>query len=663
VPHAEATDLVGRMSEEMNPSSSPASRAFLSVAQDSDATTVRPRNRRVRSSQYLSEASSTYSDLGATKSPDIPAARIGSVTGRNDSGKAVVRPPTRSRSSGPGGGLLGNSWVPSWSSVQELAASVLGGGTLGLRDDSHRPHSRDGSRTRKSANNGNSTWGPVPPTERRPRADDIGAGLAARRADTLKTLRTASILESHEGVNGGLDVMGKFKRRSSDADLNCPTQSQEPTEYLAYIHHVQSTDTYAGIVLKYRCREDAFRKANGLWSRDNIQVRKWLAIPVDACEVKGRPCDPPASSSKPKASEPVDPFGWDIKQDDPFAPITNGKTTDHTRDDDDDDKPWKHVRWVYIESFPEPVEVARVPRKVLGYFPPRRKKSMQTSSAVSTPRASTDQPSAPLPDSVFGSPRSSTSYRLPIRTSSSSSRSRLNSTSSSGNPASAGLDDPRPAWMRRPGGVGSLGRNVRAPGPENDPLNTWTNKHLPGLNIDSLPSMSVMGAVSAHFGFSKTDELLDPDGSPAAAALIVESPFEDGRDATSAATGGGQGSLGLEKAAAAVEMWLRGAIERAKHVQVPLTPVLGPRGGKGGGGVLGLGGGHSGAEFGTAPGEGDLIELTDTLSDDDRHQTTRSSSSVWDAGGLLSPVLGASSSRISPGARGRSGFGGDKKAD
>ncbi|KAL2129535.1 hypothetical protein VTI74DRAFT_7641 [Chaetomium olivicolor] len=449
-------------------------------------------------------------------------------------------------------------------------------------------------------------------------------------------MRTASVLQSHEGVNGGLDVAGKFKKRNSDEDLRETSQSQETEEYLAYIHHVQRTDTYAGIVLKYRCREDAFRKANGLWSRDNVQVRKWLAIPVDACEVKGRPCDPPTSPSSEvdllsRTPDAADPFGRDQQQDD-FFTTSNGHTPDQTKHDHDD-KPWTHVRWVSLDSLPHPVEVGRLPRKALGYFPPRRKKSTHTISTLSTPRASAELPSVNISESVTGSPRGASSRRPSLL----STRNRLNSITSTAD------NDPRPAWMRRPGGVGSLGRHVRAPGPETDYFNTWTNKHLPGLNIDSLPSMSIMGSESARFGFARPDEN--------ASVAIVESPFEEGRDATSTSRQG----TGLDKAAAAVETWLRGAFERAR--QGPLTPVLGPRGRHGVGGSGGVM-----PEMG-----GDLIELADAGSEDGRHE-----GSAWDTGGLLGSLSGsatpgglASGSRpeqLTAGVRGRMP-GGNKKAD
>ncbi len=132
-----------------------------------------------------------------------------------------------------------------------------------------------------------------------------------------------------------------------------------------------------------------------------------------------------------------------------------------------------------------------------------------------------------------------------------STRSRGNSTG----------DELKPAWMRRPGGVGSSTEASAFRGPEKDYFNSWTKKHIPGLNIDSLPSMSVMGSESARFGFGIGGEEAPPG--------IVESPFEEGRDAESTSRQG----TGLDKAAAAIETWLRGAFAKR-----PGTPILGPRG-------------------------------------------------------------------------------------
>lgn len=555
----------------MSLSQRPPSNALLSASAEVDDNSLRPRNRRVASNRNNATSSSLYSSPSRTSdrgASPIPAARIGDVTGRNDSRLEVAAGSARTSSPRGGRGLLDGSWASTWASVQEFTTSLLTGGES-YHTGSERLATQTAGKQKSS-----SSWGPEPPNESRPRLEDVGSGSLTEREGRLRALRTASVLESHEGVNGGLDVSRRFKKRNSDEDLREASQSQEAAEHLVYIHHVQPTDTYAGIVLRYKCREDAFRKANGLWSRDNIQIRKWLAIPVDACEIKGRPCEGPSFSGAQndylaRTPEGTDPFGRDNSNNrEFFGPSTNDRGGDDKLPTNDDERPWTHVRWVSLDSFPNPVEVARVERKVLGYFPPRRRKSMNTTSTMTSPRTSMDVPGTTLSGETGPmSPGSISSRR----------------TSLIGSRPSLVGDDARPAWMRRPGGVGSL-RNVRVPGPEKDYFNTWTNKHLPGLNIDSLPSMAVLGAETARLGFHGAEEH----------PTIVESPFEDGGDASRL---NGQGSTGLDKAAAAVENWLRGAF-----VKRPLgTPSLGvPKRSP------------LGAE------EGDLIELTDTNSDDDR---------------------------------------------
>lgn len=608
----------------MSLSQRPPSNALLSASAEVDDNSIRPRNRRVASNRNNATSSSLYSspsrisDRGASP---IPAARIGDVTGRNDSRLEVAAGSARTSSPRGGRGLLDGSWASTWASVQEFTTSLLTGGES-YHTGSERLATQTAGKQKSS-----SSWGPEPPNESRPRLEDVGSGSLTERKGRLRALRTASVLESHEGVNGGLDVSRRFKKRNSDEDLREASQSQEAAEHLVYIHHVQPTDTYAGIVLRYKCREDAFRKANGLWSRDNIQIRKWLAIPVDACEIKGRPCEGPSSSGAQvdyltRTPEGTDPFGRDSPNNrEFFGPSTNDRGGDDKLPTNDDERPWTHVRWVSLDSFPNPVEVARVERKVLGYFPPRRRKSMNTTSTMTSPRTSMDIPGTTLSGETGPmSPGSISSRR----------------TSLIGSRPSLVGDDARPAWMRRPGGVGSL-RNVRAPGPEKDYFNTWTNKHLPGLNIDSLPSMAVLGAETARLGFHGAEEH----------PTIVESPFEDGGDASRL---NGQGSTGLDKAAAAVENWLRGAF-----VKRPLgTPSLGvPKRSP------------LGAE------EGDLIELTDTNSDDDRGGPVNPTSNNLQDTGLSNFEVGTSGRSATMGGsrmmRGRfpSGnlAGRDKKAD
>ncbi|TPX10495.1 uncharacterized protein E0L32_008545 [Thyridium curvatum] len=591
---------------------------------------ARPRNRRLVSTAGASTAASVFSSADTSPSQSrgvspIPSARVGrpfaAANGTRGSGSAS----SRAKSTGAGGkGLLDTTtWSPSWASVTEFASSLLG-------DAYKSDNERSGSRPRKPIRRTNpasaaGTWGPAPPDKSRPRAEDIAAGSLAEREAALKAVKTASVLESHPGVNGGLDVAGKFKRRSSEEDLQgAAAQKQEVEEYLVYIHHVQPTDTYAGIVLKYRCREDAFRKANGLWSRDNIQVRKWLALPVDACEIRGRPSEGPSYYSRNVDLLAPTPGAGDEGGDDFFASSAKNRAPERPKQEEEEPAPWAHVKWVTVDGFAEPVEIGRVSRRSLGFFPPRRKKSLHTVSTLSTPRQSLDVPASgsPAGDLAVGSPGSTRSRSL-----SSAGRGPLINAYGSSAPTTtrsrggSGGDDIRPLWMRRPGGVGTMGKGVRMPGPDKDAFNSWAKKHLPGLNIENLPSMSVMGSETAHFGFMK-----DASG-------IVESPFEDGRDVSTALHQ--QQGNGLDKAAAAVETWLRTAFAKK-----PGTPSLGPR--------------RARAD---QQGLGDLIELEDTNSDDGRGGG--GAFDISNNAGLLRSVSHASTARSdgasSAASRGRNG--------
>lgn len=478
----------------------------------------------------------------------------------------------RSPSPGNLGQFFNDTWNQGWSSVQDLTSTLLTGNENGERGGLLSP-SNGLSRPQllKSPSMDNrgrkvpEAWGPLPP-DQKPGVD------IAERQSALKAARTASILESHDGVNGGLDVLGRYKRRNSD-EHNTSRRHQE--DYLVYIHHVQPEDTYAGLILRYKCGEDAFRKANGLWSRDSLQTRKWLTIPVDACDLRGRPCDPPPSQPTHQVTSSSNKENCNSAEtgthDDFYS--RSSKAPDGEEGQLDDNKPWTHVRWVEIDSLPAPVEIGRVAWGAMGYFPPRRRKSLRTTSSFSTPRQSIEV-SQTGPASVDG--------MSPRRLSSLSNRPQMPGTPLfNRNRPGSDSPDTRPLWMRRPGGVGTMGKNVKSPGPDSDYINTWAQKNIPGLSIDG-PSMSIMASETAHFGFSKES------------GELVESPFEEGRDAASVSRQG----TGLDRAAAAVETWLRGALAKA-----PGTPLIMARS-------------RSGSNQLGVDGTGDLIELTDATSDD-----------------------------------------------
>ncbi|KAI0415664.1 hypothetical protein F5X98DRAFT_346110 [Xylaria grammica] len=610
-------------SQPSKPSISRASTALTPAGVD-NPTTARPRNRRTPHSN-IETNNATTSGLSSGPSPGpsrgvspMPSARL-TNTKLQSGGLSSPLNGAFSR------GLLEGSWAPNWSSVQDFATSLLDGG---YSSEPSRPNSRSGPKSQPNSfwkgfggmstltRKASGTWGPAAPSNSRPAPGDIAAGSLAEREAQLMARKKASVLESHDGVNGGLDITGKYKRRNSDENMRSVSQPVVE-EFLVYLHHVLPTDTYAGIILRYRCMEHAFRKTNGLWSRDNIQIRKHLLIPVDACEIKGRPCDPPSFHSQkvdhlamtPQTSDggSLVPPNTDPQQrlhDDYFGSL-NGKATEHLAPEADE-RPWTHVRWVKVDSLQEPVEIVRVKRTTVGYFPPRRKKSIHTVSTFSTPRQSLELSKAISNTSgVAESPG-----RISSRRQSTISARPTASSLSLGSPASGrsrgnsiGQIEGVPAWMRKPGGVGSMGRSVKAPGPATDSFNTWVNKRLPGFNIDSLPSMSVMGSETAHFGFSKTAE--ESTG-------IVESPFEEGRDAAAPSRNG----VGFEHAAASIETWLRGAWAKR-----PGTPKLGSQ---------------------RKPDDLDLIELADTTSEDGRTSNTLGGSSY---GGLSGPDFHGSTSR------------------
>ncbi|EFW98601.1 peptidoglycan-binding protein [Grosmannia clavigera kw1407] len=514
---------------------------------DAESANARPRNRRANAATVGTARTSSgerYGNAAVSPGPAFSSFTTWGGIGMGDGSNA-------GNSSSRRGGLLSpgsSAWVPSWSSIQEFASTLLA--------STDSTPAAEAARRRKSGAPRRlpDSWGPAPPeaSGSRPGLQDVAAGPVAARDAELRARKKASVLESHPGVNGGLDTRGKFKRRTSDDDLRITATDagHEAEDCMVYVHHVRPTDTYFGIILKYRCREDVFRRANGLWTRDNIQIRKWLALPVDACEIKGRPCDDPSLVSK---SPPAGSSGDYLTS--PSA-STGSKTRAKAASGDAAGPAWTHVRWVRLESCPDPVEIARVSRTALGYFPPRRKKSIHsTVSSLSTPRQSIDIPAdnglladrTALPESPRRGSRRQSQGML-------GGRAARGASPVSSSPLAGidgvGAEDTRPAWMRRPGGVGSMGSSVHAPGPARDYFNKWTTKHLPGLTIETLPSMSVMGSETARFGFRDGEEMPG----------LVESTTDESRDLS---LDSGQDS-GLDKAAASIEMWLRGAFAKGQ---------------------------------------------------------------------------------------------------
>ncbi|CAG8970692.1 hypothetical protein HYALB_00003447 [Hymenoscyphus albidus] len=498
---------------------------------------------------------------------------------------------SRSASPAAGGGLWNTGWMTS--ALQQVATSVLGSMSPEEEAAGHGYGGAKGKVRRRAGSGATKRatldqWGVEPDAGNNLQEREIGIGSTQEREAAVRAKKTQRILEGRDDDSKILDTNGNYKRRSS-SDGQRPSTVQDEGDALVYIHHVQKQDTLAGVVLRYNCPKEVFKKANGLWSEAGLPFRKTVVLPVDACAIKGRPCDPPEVDPPYQGIDLLAPTTG--MEEHPFTnsdtwPPTSASLEMSAERSEDDKKPWTHVRWVLIDSSPnsKPVEIGRMSQKTLGYFPPRRRKSLHT-SAVSTPRGSLDLNRLSLLSQSPHDPSLSSASSPSRRTSNLGPQTSqpLNSIASyftASQPTTAhghrrresvGEAANRLGWMRGPGGVGTLGKNVRRPGPSNDGLNTWANKHIPGLAIDDLPSTSLMGAETAQFGFS--DEL----------AAIAEGPIHGTASETTT-----PGNMGLENAAAAVEGFFRKLV-----VKGPGTPRLGPRR------------------------ESDLIELLDGASSDD----------------------------------------------
>ncbi|CAL3969915.1 hypothetical protein PZA11_007536 [Diplocarpon coronariae] len=558
------------------------------------SSSIRPRNRRLLSTatdQELVSSSATSTPAGSRAVSPLPSenpSRSGSGTrsalSRSNGGllaPQLVGTSSGSLSAGLGGVWDGGWMGGGWSTLQGIANSVMSvvegetGRDLRL--------SRRGNGSTKLP----SKWGPPSPGAKK-KGEGIGMGSTEEREAALIQRKRAGVLEGRD-EDRIKDMSGNYKRRTSGEEQR--SASEEDDQALVYIHHVQKEDTLQGVILRYNCKPDIFRKANRLWPNDSIQIRKTVVLPVDACTVKGRPSEPPDGNNQhqgidllaatPSIEHPP------TSNDSPWPSVANAKSAELP---DKGENPWIHVRWVLIDSSPtsKPVQIARMSRKTLGYFPPRRRKSTVT---LSTPRGSSDLPrlstdfTASASSPSTSSRRTSNLGRRPSQPNSSATGSGLSGSYFPPHPARARRESvseaaDRLGWMRGPGGVGTLGKNVRRPGPGQDGLNSWARKHAPGLTIGDLPSSSILGGEVAHFGFGDELESIHESARGGNGAGLVGT----------SASGPGAGQLGLENAAAAIEGWVRR--------MATITPGVGTPGGQG------------------RP-EPDLIELMDGTGSDD----------------------------------------------
>ncbi|KAL4889552.1 hypothetical protein BDV59DRAFT_195657 [Aspergillus ambiguus] len=559
-------------------------RRLVSFTEDDEDTTGRPLQSSGLSTMYSPELSALRS-RGNTPSPH-PSRGVSPLPMRHPSRATTTNEsPNRGTAAGRNGTSLGGFHChdqsrlnfaesssraavdfldASWSSLQSLASSVLGSDIARpATNGTTRTHTRKPSRpdpymrTAPSRTSTPTSWGPSAPS-----TPDIGAGTKEERQALVQAKKREALLLADRGPTWARGP--RHKRRDSGDQTSHPNlDTEQNEEALAYIHHVQPADSITGVTIRYGCQPAVFRRANGFWPSDSIQGRKTVLLPVDSCSVKGRPI-PQADTNTlarghAKRNSLEDPNGSSIApapvpEPGPSSPADTTGTVDAEAD-----RIWKHESYVQIDGFPAPVEIGRVPRRALGFFPRSRRKSVSY----------TDSEPASLSERELTGTISSTSSPIEPRSSQSGgaigNRPHADSSGSraSSNTRSAARHQRQRSNIQLSGpGVGTLDRHTQIPGPALDGLSKFFAEHLPNFAPAPTP----------------------PN-------------FQDTSEYTSTAS---SNSTGLDSLGGAVEGWVRKMTTRAKASFTELngspnrqTNGLGQRSGR--------------------RGMGDLIELNDGL--------------------------------------------------
>ncbi|KAK4893582.1 hypothetical protein LTR27_008049 [Elasticomyces elasticus] len=570
-------------------------------------SSLRPRTRRLISG--LDEGDETNFDIISAASTRTASPLLSPLDSRSASPIPSARLPRPSSSRGlrgggrTKGGRAGNEspnslsglWGSSWTALQGIASDLLSGdAAVDARDKPGRVRrpvqKQQGGRSSTSAPPGQ--WGPGV----RPNAGSVTIGgghrdeqLAALRAQKRKDMLTRS-------DTSYADTLGKFKRRLSDdrASLSAPPGDNEDRDALVYLHHVQKSDTLAGITIRYNCSANTLRKANRMWPNDPIHSRSTLILPVDACAVKGRML--PAPSALDLLSTDAEALEAGQAEEVHAAPTTahtdimatrnrtnSSSTTSTSRRasssaarsslDTSSEQPWHHDSWVLLPGATKPTEIARLSRKALGYFPPTRRKS-NCYSDLDTPSTSLDLTRTMTTEQLLAlSPSRQESPQRPQRT-------RRLSNATNGY---------FPAYLAGPGGVGTMQRNVRFPGPAQDGLNKMFAKHLP----DVAPPRQQQNLLAPEM------PLYTDEGG-------VITPMASGATSPNLMMMGTGNGVSVGEMAGGIENWMRRMASNAKDAMAPPERVKAARASVG---VEGRGKG----------GVGDLIEMTDEfeIGDDD----------------------------------------------
>lgn len=401
-------------------------------------------------------------------------------------------------------------WGTSWSALQGLANNVLGSEIPDANSKSkgkgrlRRPLELTHGKRRVASSAPPAQWGPTGQEQL-----DIAAGSTEERHLAVRARKRTDMLNA--GAHIAPDVNGRYKRRMSD-DHNMTSTGEGAVrgveeevggDTLVYIIRIKPDDTLSGLAIRYDCQAQMLRRANRMWAHDSVQTRKTLVVPVAACGVKGKPVSGPLAEGieeedlmqfrdltpRKEKENPIDelPNGWHPKDRQPDSQLQVSTTTapSTTASSVGDGEPqWKHDSWVLLPNETAPTEIARLPRRALGYFPPARRKSLSYSDG-GTPSVSFDlprPPASPLAVSSFISEPTDPATKAAIdrvRGGGGTRSARSSSMASTASNTAANLAPPK--WLLGPGGVGTLDRTTRTPGPAPDSLNRILGPHLPDV--------------------------------------------------------------------------------------------------------------------------------------------------------------------------------------
>ncbi|MCJ1401841.1 hypothetical protein MMC11_005058 [Xylographa trunciseda] len=475
----------------------------------STSATLRPRNRRLisleddfetleatsppRSNPYGSTNSSFFDSRAASPLPSTHPSRSTSncrpptnLLGRNSS---LGTNGSHGHLSSPPSSAAG-FWGSSWTSLQEIASTLLGNNVNDFgKDKSLKLRSARRRGAAMATTVLPEEWGPTVNVERH-----IANGSKEDRLVQVQAKKREALLSANGHAIS--DSTGKYKRRKSEdrESFSVPPSGEHDCETLVFLHHVQPSDTLAGVAIKYNCPVAVLRKVNRLWANDAIQIRDIIYLPVDSCGVRGRKIPEPIVSlvrlgegsgnfeeSVPTRTPTTARPSFNPLQDHTSPPLSSFSTSTSTpaKNPSTDDPPWKHDSWVLIDPSPAAVEIARLPRRILGFFPPSRRKSITYSDAE-------------IPSLSFDLSRSHITT-LPGRHTSPRRHTSPDRINRSCSPSISYFA----STLSGPGGVGSLGNNVRSAGPAQDKLNQLFAPHMPNVaprtSFESVASTSSTG--------------------------------------------------------------------------------------------------------------------------------------------------------------------------